>query len=373
MSSLEHHLQTEIERSLSMDPSLPGIVATVLAPSSGFAWSGACGRVQFDGEPLRPEHAFRIASVTKVFTAATVLRLVEQGRLALQDRLVDRLGRRSVELLAAAGYAPERIGLFDLLTHTAGLPDHASSEAYARALQADPQRRWTRHEQIELAMQLGGPLAEPGRLFSYSDTGYLLLGESIERASGQPLPQAMRERLAFSRLGLDQTHFETLEAAPAGQPRAHQYIGAWDALQIDASCDLYGGGGLVSTTRELAVFLRALLRGELFERAQTLAMALMTPTVGFADGAFLHSALLRGRIWGGMPCWGHGGYWGMGAAYFPTHDLALAVSWGQAESAAHTAGTPEQAGLMDRLAALCAKGIGEQFGLRPVRQEQAAP
>lgn len=352
MHPLAHQLQAEIERSLSSDRSLPGISATVLAPSRGFAWSGACGRVAFDGVDLRPDHAFRIASVTKVYTAATLMRLVEQGRLGLQDRLTQRLGAPSLVGMRAAGHDPDRITLFHLLTHTAGLADHATSEAYRQAVEARPQRRWTRQEQIDLAMRLGGPLAPPGRQFNYADTGYLLLAEVIERASGQPLPAAMRERLGFARLGLVQTHFETLELEPPRQPRAHQYIGRWDVLDIDASCDLYGGGGLVSTTREVATLLRALLRGELFEQPQTLAMALMTPTVTVPPGAFLHSALLRGRTWGGLPCWGHGGYWGVGAAYFPTHDVALVATWGQAESAPRTAGTDEQAGLMDRLAAL---------------------
>lgn len=352
MNSLAQQLQAEIESSLSGDRSLPGISVTVLAPSRGFAWSGACGRVAFEGEDLRPDHVFRIASVTKVYTAATVMRLVEQGVLGLQDPLTQHLGAPSLIGLRAAGHDPGQITLFHLLTHTAGLADHATSDAYRQAVEAQPQRRWSRQEQIDLAMRLSGPLAGPGQRFSYADTGYLLLAEVVERASGQPLPSAMRERLGFARLGLVQTHFETLEPKPARQLRAHQYIGTWDVLDIDASCDLYGGGGLVSTTREVAIFLRGLLRGELFERPQTLAMALMTPTVVAPPGAFLHSALLRGRTWGGLPCWGHGGYWGVGAAYFPTHDVALVATWGQAESAPQTAGTGDQAGLMDRLAAL---------------------
>lgn len=374
MPTLAHHLQAEIERSLSADRSLPGIVATVLAPSHGFIWSGACGRVAFEGnEDLTPAHAFRIASVTKVYTAATVMRLIEQGQLSLQDPIIRRLGSDSLASLAAAGYPLDRVSLFHLLTHTAGLPDHSLCDAYRRAVEADPQRRWTRQEQVDLAAQLGEPLAEPGRRFSYSDTGYVLLGEVVERATGQPLHEAQRELLGFARLGLVDTHFETLEPAPSAQCRAHQYIDRWDALGIHASCDLYGGGGLVSTTREVAVFLRALLRGELFEQPQTLALALMTPTVAFEPGVFLHSALLRGRTWGGLPCWGHGGYWGVGAAYFPTHDLTLVVSYGQAESAAHTQGGADQPGLMDRLAALACREIARRHQAEPTALTDTSP
>jgi D-alanyl-D-alanine carboxypeptidase len=353
MKHLHQLLQAEIERSLALDPSLPGIMATVEIPKHCFAWSGACGLAR-RGSPaaLTPEHAFRIASVTKVYTAATVMRLIEQGRLTLFEPIEARLLPASAAALRSAGHAPERITLFHLLTHTSGLVDHAASENYMQAIQAAPQRRWTRAAQIDFAMQLGGPVAELGREFSYSDTGFILLGEIIEGVSGQPLPAVIREQLGFKRLGLKQTHFETLEAEPPGQVRAHQYIGDWDGLEVDASCDLYGGGGLISTTQEIATFLRALLRGELFDQAQTLAMALMTPSVRFKPGDFLHSALLRGRCWGSESCWGHGGFWGIGAAYFPAHDAALVTAYNQVECNAHTAGSPEQAGLMGRLAVI---------------------
>jgi D-alanyl-D-alanine carboxypeptidase len=346
-------LQAEIERSLALDPSLPGIAVTVEAPRMGLAWSGACGRAARDGkEALSSEHGFRIASVTKVYTAATALRLVEQGLLPLFTPIAPLIGTSTHAALGNAGHQPDRITVFQLLTHTSGLPDHASSAAYVDAVIKAPARVWTRDEQMAFAMTIGGPVAAAGTHFHYSDTGYLLIAEILERAAGQPLPALIRQQLGFARLALTQTHFERLEPAPPGQRRAHQYVGPTDANRIDPSCDLFGGGGIVSTTAEVGRFLRALLQGELFERPETLATALMTPSVSFASGDWLHSALLRGRVFGSEAGWSHGGFWGVQALYLPASDLCLVLAYNQAECLDTTRGAPGVPGLADRLVAI---------------------
>lgn len=346
-------LQAEIERSLAADPSLPGIAAAVDAPRLGLSWSGACGHVAHGGaDALTADHAFRIASVTKVYTAATALRLVEQGLLPLFEPIATLIGNSTRSALSEAGHAPGRITLYQLLTHTSGLPDHASADAYVGAVMSEPKRVWTRDQQIAVAMTLGGPLSTPGTHFHYSDTGYLIVAEIIERASSQALPAAIRHHLGFAQLGLTQTHFEALEPAPAGERRAHQYLGGVDVNQIDPSCDLFGGGGIVSTVDEVGRFLGALLRGALFERPSTLAAALMTPSVTFAAGDWLHSALLRGRFYGGHATWAHGSFWGAHALYLPTHDLSLVLTYNQVECLASTRGAPGIPGLADRLVTL---------------------
>ena len=82
----------------------------------------------------------------------------------------------------------------------------------------------------------------------------------------------MRELLHLDRLGLDHTYWEILEPTPPGTPpRAHQYYAtAFDNIVLDASHDLYGGGGLVSTVDDLARFYRGLFHGKVFDKAATL-------------------------------------------------------------------------------------------------------
>jgi D-alanyl-D-alanine carboxypeptidase len=352
--STASELQAELERSLAADPSLPGIMATVHAPRIGLSWSGACGQAMA-GEPLSADHAFRVASITKPYTAAVALRLCEQGRLDLLAPITPWLEGNTRRHMLAAGYDPSRITCFHLMTHGSGLRDHTVVESgYGHAIVNGPARVWTHAEQIELCLSLGGPLSEPGTHFSYSDTAYVILGDLLERAGGLPLHVLMRELLHFERRGLVHTHFERHEAAPAGQRRAGQRYGGIDVATFDCSNDLSGGGGLISTTDELARFFRQACVGALFEHPQTLALALAMPSLLFTPPRdSLHAPLMRGRWIGDEPAWCHSGFWGAVAAYFPASDISLAVSHNQALAGASTlgvAGDRMRPSLADRLA-----------------------
>ena len=233
--------------------------------------------------PLSPHAGFRIASNTKTFVAATVLRLAEQGALALDDPIAGRLSAETVDVLRGDGYEPDVITVRELLLHTSGIYDYGQDPAYQAAVGADPTRRWTRLEQVQWAVTHGQPTGEPGQQYGYSDTGYILLGEIIEQASGAPLADTVRTLLDFDGLGLDETYWESLERAPSGiAGRAHQYFGEFDGYALDPSFDLYGAAGLVSTADDLSAFYRALLRGELFSRPETLTTMLDIPAADTA-------------------------------------------------------------------------------------------
>ena len=252
---------------------------------------------------------------------------------------------------------PEHLaGLAASSTHTSGLRDQGSHPDYAGRILADPGHVWTRAEQIELAMTFGPPLTAPGVQFSYSDTGYVVIGELIENITGLPLATAVRTLLDFDRLGLTRTFWEKVEPAPEGLARAGQYFGDLPVARIEPSADLFGGGGLVSTTEDLVRFLRALLRGGLFAYPETLAAGLMTPAVSIGDASHIRSALLRSKVIGGRPCWSHGGFWGVQVVHFADADVTLALSYNQVKCDAQTSGEIGRDGLVDRLARITLTG-----------------
>jgi D-alanyl-D-alanine carboxypeptidase len=183
-------------------------------------------------------------------------------------------------------------------------------------------------EQVHWAMNHGRPMGEPGERYAYSDTGYILLGEIVERSSGVPLPQTVRTLLDFDRLALDETYWESLEPAPPGiTGRAHQYIGDLDGYGLDPSFDLYGAAGLLSTVDDLSAFYRALLQGELFTRPETLATMLEIPASNAGPqagmGIFRHDVA-------GTTCWRHAGMWGTFVVTCPDIDVTVAASIDQA-------------------------------------------
>jgi D-alanyl-D-alanine carboxypeptidase len=179
---------------------------------------------------------------------------------------------------------------------------------------------------LNFAMDHAHPLGAPGTAFTYSDAGYILLGDLVERVNGTGLAEAYRMLLRFETLGLDLTWLESLEPAPAGiGQRAHQFLGPEDSFNLDPSFDLYGGGGLVATIDDVAHFYQALLAGQVFDDPATLRTMLDIPSIntgGYAVGI--------GRLdISGNTCWSHSGFWGTTVISCPELGVTAAVSAGQ--------------------------------------------
>jgi D-alanyl-D-alanine carboxypeptidase len=284
------------------------------------------------GTPLQADTPFRVASMTKTFVAVAILRLVEQGKVRLDEPITDYVSKVSADVLRADGYRPGKMTVRQLLRHTAGLYDYAESGAYDAENVSDPGHRWTRLEQLQFATADGDPVAAAGEEYHYSDTAYILLGEILERTTRESLPAAVRRLVGFRKLGLDHTYWETLEDTATGQAeRAHQYYGTeFDNTMLDASADLYGGGGIVSTVSDLTRFYRALFHGKIFHDAKTLRT--MTRVVGPGRGEGAAMGIFRVDV-DGETCFGHRGYWGTQTIHCPELDLTFARATNQASDA----------------------------------------
>ncbi|HSG27240.1 MAG TPA: serine hydrolase domain-containing protein, partial [Candidatus Krumholzibacterium sp.] len=261
-----------------------------------------------------------IASNTKTYTAAAILRLIEDGRLRLEDSLSAHLTAAQDSLLRSDGYDTDAMTIAMVLSHTAGLGDHSDDPRFEERIFSQPQYRWTASEKIRYLVEWRDPAGGPGERFSYSDTGYIILGTIIERVTGLSLGQAVRQLLDFEGLGLEVTFWEYTEPAPdkAG-PRAHQYYGDVDVTDFHASFDLYGGGGIVTDPRELALFMRALLTGEVFDDEATLGAMMTGGTPPYRLGLMVKDC-------GGHEAFGHQGFWNTFAYHVPSLDLTIGGS-----------------------------------------------
>lgn len=251
-------LQTEV----ASDPRPMALFVTGQGVASAYAVSTAGKSGKAGSKPLGPDTPVRVASNTKTFVAATVLRLWEQGRIDLDAAIGPLLTPRLDALMRSGGYDTARITVRQLLSHSTGIYDHAQDERYLTLVFSHPGKRWSREDQVSLAVKWGKPLDPPGTAFHYSDTGYILVGDIVERITGQSLGKAVRTQLRLDRLKLRSTWWEILEDKPRRAPaRARQFIGNTEVTDLDASVDLHGGGGLVMSAKDLAKLMAALFEG----------------------------------------------------------------------------------------------------------------
>jgi len=336
---LGQKLQSILDAEVQENDAVRGAALHVDAPALGLDWGGAAGMADPEsGTPMTPETPVRIASNTKTFIAAAVLRLAEEGMLDIDDPIADHLPEEYVVMLEGDGYDTGAVTVRHLLTHTSGLFDPTAMDRYTEAIIADPMHRWTRSEQLQIAMDWGDPYGGPGEYYTYCDPGYGLLGAIIEQASGQPMVVAARELLDFEGLDLTSTWWETLEPRPTGVPdRAHQFYAEYDTADFNPSFDLYGGGGIASTVGDLARFYRALFTGGVFADPATAGVMLTTvdgvQALPGASERALPPGAYRMGIWvvevEGLTTYRHTGFFGTLATYVPELDLVVTVTTNQ--------------------------------------------
>ena len=291
-----------------------GAAIAILGPSGMV--SAAAGDADPDGRAMTAETPIRIASVTKSFTAAAILRLRETGRLDLDAPIGALIPTEQADMLRAGGYDTTAITVRHLLMHSSGMADHAETDAYQAAVFADPGRVWTRADQLAVLLEATEPVGSAGARFHYSDTGYVILGGIIERRTGLPLGEAIRDLL-----GLDETAIRWEGEPPAVGPlRAHQWIDETDTFFIHGSVDAHGGGGIVASVEATARAYAALIGGSVFDDPQTLEMMLTAP--GHPEGSPYRMGFYADRLDGAAVC-RHAGFWGVEALVVPEEGLAI--------------------------------------------------
>jgi|GEM_PF-152443 len=325
--SVRERFQYQLDSILGEHPTAIGIMAHVEAPDQGISWSGASGYSdQASKTALHPEQPALIASSIKTYVAASILRLVEMELISLDDTIASLVSEKSRSIFENDGYNFSEIKVKHLLSHTSGIEDYAN-QAYIDLKKEKPMYRWTRDEQLALAVSVGNPLAEPGNVFSYADANYLLITEILEHTTGKPFYEAMRSLLRYDEIGISNTWFPTLEKEPKNTlPMAHQYWGSydWDTYHLDISWDLFGGGGIACPTKDLARFTQKLFNSEVIKSNNVLNQ-IFTEIPTKETEIYPYYLGLSQDAYHGMNGFGHGGFWGTVMMYFPYINATISV------------------------------------------------
>jgi D-alanyl-D-alanine carboxypeptidase len=272
-------LQTMVDKT-AKELLVPGAVVLLRTPQGEFTVTYGTTQLGTTSPP-RADTRFRIASNTKSMTAAVIVQLAQEGKLSLDDPV--------------SKYVPsvpngDNITIDQLLTMRSGLYNYTDAPELAATVDRDPTKVWTTEELLAIAFARP-PNFPPGTAYEYNNTNYTLLGLIAEQVDGRPMAQAMQDRL-FGPLGMHDTFLPARTSNTIPDPYSHGYLygsslfvltdtpyppdiqaaaRAGTLLPTDYTnlnpSFAYFPGGVISTARDLAIWIEALVTGRVLNAA----------------------------------------------------------------------------------------------------------
>lgn len=261
----EDGLKAHLEK-LTKDK-LPGM-AVLVAREGKIVFQAGFGFADLEKKvPVTPETKFRIGSVSKQFTAAAILRLADDGKLAVTDPL---------EKFFPGFPRGGEITLHHLLTHTSGIHSYTGKPEFlgrvSKPIAPGELIAWFRDDPMDFA---------PGAGFRYNNSAYFLAGEVVATVSGRPLAVFLRETF-FEPLGMKDTGILVNAAPPAGIARGYSVADGKAAPALDWDMSWAGGAGaLYSTVGDLFRWNEALFGGKVLKAE---SFKLMTTAIKLPPG-----------------------------------------------------------------------------------------
>ncbi|UYX55304.1 beta-lactamase family protein [Bacillus thuringiensis] len=280
----------------------PGILAKT--SNNGKTSSYTAGVVDLSTKkPMKSDYRFRIGSVTKTFTATTVLQLVGENRVQLDDPIEKWLPG----LIQGNGYDGNQITIRQLLNHTSGIAEYLKSKD-ADIMNA--KKTYAAEEIVKMGLSLP-PDFSPGKGWSYSNTGYVILGMLIEKITGNSYAEEIEKRI-IEPLDLSNTFLPGNSAVIPGKNHARGY------MKIDGTSELKdityynpslanSAGDMISNADDLNKFFSSLLGGKLLKERELKEMLTTVPIEGKGVGDGYGLGIYETKLPNGVSVWGHGG------------------------------------------------------------------
>ncbi|WP_282696773.1 serine hydrolase domain-containing protein [Streptomyces sp. CC208A] len=311
------HTATQAALQAAVDAGVPGAVAQ--ARVDGRSWTGTAGERGGDDR-------FRVGSITKTFVATVLLQLQAEGRIDLDDPVEKWLPG----VVRGHGHDGRKITVRQLLNHTSGIYSYTADpdfqqKAFGPGFLEHRYDTWAPGDLVGIAMTHAPDFA-PGTGWNYSNTNFVLAGMVIEKVTGRPYGKAVENRIvkplklrATSVPGTDPT-MPTPSSPAYSKLSAEQDAPVHDVSELNPSLAA-AAGEMISDSRDLQTFYRALLKGRLLPRAEmreltaTVEVSPEYPDYGYGLG------LMKQKLSCGKEVWGHGGgIHGSGSEAYTTRD-----------------------------------------------------
>jgi CubicO group peptidase (beta-lactamase class C family) len=294
----------------------PGGVV-LIAQKDKILYQKAFGMAHMElGVPLRTDHVFRIGSVTKQFTGAAILQLVEAGQLALQDEIT--------KFIPDYPTHGKKITVEHLLTHTSGI------KSYTGMIKWTPQEHRRDMSPVELIdFFKDEPMDfDPNEQYKYNNSAYILLGYIIEKVSGLPYGKYVEERI-FKPLNMRHSYYGDNE--PIIKNRAAGYsqnddTGIYNNAAFLSMTQPYAAGSLLSTVEDLYIWTRALHGGGVIKQS-SLDAAITPHRLNNGTSTRYGYGLGMGNLWGSPTIEHTGGIHGFlsDLIYVPQSEICIAI------------------------------------------------
>ncbi|PRY83548.1 serine hydrolase domain-containing protein [Mongoliibacter ruber] len=259
-------LQQSLQKAVD-NKSVYSIAMKVEDGSGNISWSGTAGDMNVDSR-------YFIASVTKMYITVIVMKLIEAGKIALEDLIIKHLPDQycnGIHVLKGTDYS-NQITIKHLISNTSGIPDYffhqqKNGKTVADELLDGHDEPWPLDRTIGLIKKLK-PNFKPGAKAAYSDSNYQLLGKIIEEVTGQPIQEVMK-LFIFEPLGLKNTY---IYDDPSDTSPTPFYYGAKKLWLPQYMASIAPEGGIVSTVDEVMIFLKAFFSGVFFPKEKIESM-----------------------------------------------------------------------------------------------------
>ncbi|MCB9305238.1 MAG: serine hydrolase [Lewinellaceae bacterium] len=310
------NLEAEFDKILEnrFKPDQPG-AAVLVAKNGKVIYLKAGGMADLERNvPLRPDHVFRIGSVTKQFTAVAILRLAEQGKLSLQDEIT-----RFIPDYPTHG---KKITVEQLLNHTSGIKSYTNMSAWTAEVQ---RKDFTPAGMVDFFKN--EPMDfDPGTQWNYSNSGYFLLGYIIEKVSGQSYATYIEEQF-FKPLGMKNSYYDMPEDIIKNRAAGYQPgAGGMQNAPYLSMTQPYAAGSLASTVEDLFIWTHALHSGNLLS-AESLQKATTPCILPNGENTHYGFGLQTGNLLGSPTIEHGGGIHGFLShlMYLPKEDVCVAI------------------------------------------------
>lgn len=262
-------IQNNVDNSLDEKKSVYSALVYIDVPQKELRVKYAAGKT--NGELVQTDQPFHVASVGKLFTATLIGRLIDEGKIQLNDPINLYLDEAMLEnLFVFEGFDyKDEVTLQQLLSHTSGIADYFTLEdnGLMESLYQTPDKFFTPQELVQFTREHQSAYFAPGGGYHYSDTGYILLGLIIESVTNKPFHENLHE-VIFDPLSMDDTYLMFYSEPKNGKRTiAEAWVNGHEISRFQSVSIDWAGGGVISTLDDLAVYIRTLYQGKIITPA----------------------------------------------------------------------------------------------------------